>query len=101
MAWRRLEYNRRAGRPIIIDADFSHRAEQTTLSANSYILSPAWEGMHTMKLAGPNSLSSRAFALLPRGIRGRLFLLISAVLLPVMLLLGWINYQRYETRRAS
>ena len=36
---------------------------------------------------------------LPDGIRERLFLLITVVLLPSLLMLGWIYYQRYETRR--
>jgi PAS domain S-box-containing protein len=37
--------------------------------------------------------------MLPRGIRGRLFLLIGAVALPVVMLLGVFYYQRYEARR--
>jgi signal transduction histidine kinase len=40
-------------------------------------------------------------SLLPGGIRERLFLLIALALLPVLLLLGWIYYERYETRRAQ
>lgn len=37
---------------------------------------------------------------LPKGIRARLFLLIALVLLPIILLLGWIYYQRYNNRRS-
>ena len=39
------------------------------------------------------------FRLLPRGIRARLFLLISLVLLPMLLLLGWTYRGHYENRR--
>lgn len=35
--------------------------------------------------------------IMPEGIRTRLFLLIALVLLPLILLLGWIYYQRHET----
>ncbi|OGT96868.1 MAG: hypothetical protein A2X80_10735 [Geobacteraceae bacterium GWB2_52_12] len=38
--------------------------------------------------------------LLPRGIRARLFLLVSLLLLPLLLLLAWIYYQNYETQRS-
>jgi signal transduction histidine kinase len=37
---------------------------------------------------------------LPTGIQQRLYLLIGLALLPVLLLIGWIYYQRYDTRRA-
>jgi len=37
--------------------------------------------------------------LLPGGIQARLYLLIALALLPLLILLGWITYQRYETRR--
>jgi PAS domain S-box-containing protein len=36
---------------------------------------------------------------LPKGIRARLFLLIALVLGPILLLLGWIYYQRYNNRK--
>ncbi|MFA5515393.1 MAG: ATP-binding protein [Desulfuromonadales bacterium] len=42
---------------------------------------------------------SRAVRLLPAGIRQRLFLLISLILLPIMLLLGGAYKERYESRR--
>ena len=38
--------------------------------------------------------------LLPGGIRARLFLLVSLLLLPLLLLLAWIYYQNYETQRS-
>jgi hypothetical protein len=37
---------------------------------------------------------------LPAGIQARLYLLIALALLPVLLLLGWIYYQRYDSQRA-
>lgn len=37
---------------------------------------------------------------MPGGIRARLFLLVSLLLLPLVLLLGWVYYQDYETRRS-
>ncbi len=43
--------------------------------------------------------SGRTVQILPGGIQARLFLLIVLALLPVLVLLGWIYYQRYETHR--
>jgi len=37
--------------------------------------------------------------LLPKGIRARLFALIALVLIPIILLLTWIYYQRYNNRK--
>ena len=38
---------------------------------------------------------------LPQGIRARLYLLIALALLPLLILLGWIDYDHYETLRSQ
>lgn len=38
-------------------------------------------------------------ALLPKKIRARLFMLIALTLLPMLILVGWMYFQQYETRR--
>jgi PAS domain S-box-containing protein len=44
-------------------------------------------------------LVSRAERWLPKGIHGRLFLLISLVLLPMLILQGWVDYRQHATRQ--
>ncbi len=45
--------------------------------------------------------SRRRARLLPGDIRARLFLLIALTLLPLLILIGWVHYQRYQLRRAT
>ncbi|MHB0937757.1 MAG: sensor histidine kinase [Armatimonadota bacterium] len=55
----------------------------------------------TTETPAPDQRTRWLARLLPAGIGARLVLLTTLTLLPLLLLLGWVYYQRYETRRAQ
>ena len=48
---------------------------------------------------GPAGRMSRVVRWLPKGIQGRLFLLISLALAPMLILQGWVDYRQHLTRQ--